>query len=63
MRQRVLVIIVGVIKALNHNLIWAIDKQFQFISHVMLLKNSYTTKELSNKAILSLKNNAFIALW
>ena len=53
----------GVIKALNHNLIWAIDKQFQFISHVMLLKNSYTTKELSNKAILSLKNNAFIALW
>ena len=29
----------------------------------MLLKNSYTTKELNNKAIISLKNITFIALW
>ena len=37
----------------------AIDRQFWLISYL----NSYTTKKLKNKAILSCKNIVCIALW
>ena len=52
-----------ILRHLKQVLVWAIDKQVQFIGNDMLLKTvTYTTKELKNKAILSLKNIVFIAM-
>ena len=40
---------------LKEVLTWAADIRFRAISTIMLLKNSYNTKELKNKAVLNLK--------
>ena len=37
---------------LKEELAWAIDKQLQVISTIMLFRNNYSTKELKNKAVL-----------
>ena len=41
----------------------AADKQLWVISTIMLFKNSYSTKELKNRAILDLNNIVYVALW
>ena len=40
---------------LKEELTWAIDKRLWVISTIMLFKNSKSTKELKNKAVLNLK--------
>ena len=40
---------------LKEVLTWAADKRLRAISTIMLFKNSYNTKELTNKAVLNLK--------
>ena len=50
---------------LKEELTWAIDKRLQVISTVMLFKNSKSTKELKNKAVLNLKQycmHCYVAL-
>ena len=42
---------VHILRRLQAKLAWAIDKQLQVIS----IQNVYTTKELKNKVVLSLK--------
>ena len=37
---------------LKEELAWAIDKPLQLIINTILFKNSYTTKNLKNKAVL-----------
>ena len=39
---------------LKEDLAWATDQQLWVISTIMLFKNSYSTKELKNKAVLNL---------
>ena len=46
---------------LKEELAWATDKRLQIISHIMLLKNSYTTEELKCKAIFKFK--VYFAMW
>ena len=45
---------------LKEDLTWAIDKWLQVISTIMLFKNSKSSKELKNKAVLHI---ACIAMW
>ena len=40
---------------LKEELTWAIDKRLRVISTIMLFKNSKSTKELKNKAVLNLR--------
>ena len=37
---------------LKGELAWAVDKRLRIISTIMLFKNSKSTKELKNKAVL-----------
>ena len=50
-----------VLRHLKEELAWAIDKRLQVISDKML--NSYTTKKLKNKAVLSQNNILCITMW
>ena len=44
-----------ILSHLKEELTWAIDKRLRIISTIMLFKNSNSTKELKNKAVLNLK--------
>ena len=46
---------VRVLSHLKEELAWAIDKPLRIISTIILFKNSKSTKELKNKAVLNLK--------
>ena len=52
---------VRISRCLKEELAWAMDKRLQIISHIMLLKNSYTTEELKCKAIFKFK--VYFAMW
>ena len=51
---------------LKEELAWAVDKQLQVISSIMFfVKNSKSTKELKNKAVLNLEQcciHCYVAL-
>ena len=53
---------VHVSRRLNEGLTSATDKRFQVISNIILFK-SHTTKKLNNKAVLSVTNNVYVAMW
>ena len=54
---------VHVLSHLKEELAWAVDKRLWVISTIVLFKNSKSTKELKNKAVLNLKNIVCIARW
>ena len=54
---------VCILSHLKEELTWAIDKWLWIISTIMLFKNSNSTKELKNKAVLNLNNIVYVAIW
>ena len=55
---------VHVLGCLEEELAWATDKQLQVVSNnYYVIQNSYITKKLKNKAVLSLNYIVCIAMW